>query len=83
MIHEWKVRRTCHLARIQGVMLKFIKTKELRKEMLMKKGTCKKTAACVLAGALVLSMMPIPGTGVTSAASSKSKTEQKTGDGNR
>jgi len=34
-----KVRITCHLARMQGGMLKFIKTKELRKEMLMKKGT--------------------------------------------
>lgn len=72
-----KVRITCHLARMQGGMLKFIKTKELRKEMLMKKGTCKKTAACVLAGALVLSMMPIPGTGVTSAAAAKVKLNKK------
>lgn len=43
----------------------------------MKKGTCKKTAACVLAGALVLSMMPIPGTGVTSAAAAKVKLNKK------
>ena len=57
---------------------KRLKTRKARKEILMKKRTGKKAAACVLAGAMVLSMMPILGTGVTSAsAAAKVKLSKK------